>query len=74
MTFDGTVSMWPSIGNWALPCRSHYIIDRGTIRWARKFTEAEIHHNQASDGRLLDSSKAGSVTWWDRARRRFLAR
>jgi hypothetical protein len=29
LTFDGeTVSLWPSIGNWTLPCRSHYVIDR----------------------------------------------
>lgn len=29
LTFDGeTVSLRPSIGNWQLPCRSHYVIDR----------------------------------------------
>ena len=27
LTYDGeTISLWPSIGNWDLPCRSHYFI------------------------------------------------
>jgi hypothetical protein len=27
ITFDGeTISLWPSVGNWSQPCRSHYII------------------------------------------------
>jgi hypothetical protein len=42
LTFEGAVSMRPSIGNWALPCQSHYVIDHGTIRWARGFTRDEI--------------------------------
>ncbi len=34
-TYDGaSVSVHPSIGNWSLPCRSHYIIQSGGIRWA----------------------------------------
>lgn len=32
----------PSIGNWQEPCQSHYWIVRGQIKWARKWTEAEI--------------------------------
>ncbi len=32
MTFDGeTVSLRPSIGNWTLKCRSHYVIDRSKV-------------------------------------------
>src|SRR5438067_1869789 len=32
MWFDGeTVSLWPSVGSWTLPCRSHYIINRGKV-------------------------------------------
>ena len=30
MIFDReTVSLWPSVGNWQLRCRSHYVIERG---------------------------------------------
>ena len=43
LTYDGrTVSLEPSIGNWSFPCRSHYWIDEGIVRWARDFSEAEI--------------------------------
>ena len=43
LTYDGrTVSLTPSIGNWSFPCRSHYWIDEGIVRWARGFSEAEV--------------------------------
>jgi hypothetical protein len=36
LTFDGeSVSLYPSIGNRALPCRSHYWIENNRVRWAR---------------------------------------
>ncbi|ADV84504.1 DUF6527 family protein [Terriglobus saanensis] len=48
MTFDGdTVSLKPSIGNWSLPCRSHYVISRGSVIEALPWTKDEIrgeHH------------------------------
>ena len=43
LTYDGrTVSLAPSIGNWSFPCRSHYWVDEGNVRWARGFSEAEV--------------------------------
>ena len=43
LTYDGrTVSLAPSIGNWSFPCRSHYWIDEGAVRWARDFSETEV--------------------------------
>ena len=34
--YDGeTVSLWPSIGNWRLPCKSHYIIEENRTIWCR---------------------------------------
>ena len=43
LTYDGrTVSLEPSIGNWSFPCRSHYWIDEGIVRWARGFSGAEV--------------------------------
>ena len=43
LTYDGrTVSLAPSIGNWSFPCRSHYWINEGNVRWARGFSEAEV--------------------------------
>ena len=48
--FDGdTVSLTPSIGNWGFPCRSHYWIDAGRIRWARQWTSEQIAVGRARD-------------------------
>jgi uncharacterized protein DUF6527 len=38
----GQPSLWPSIGNWQLPCRSHYIISAGQIKWAGQWNDAQI--------------------------------
>jgi hypothetical protein len=51
MTFDGeTVSLWPSIGNWNLRCRSHYVIDRGRVvtagPWSNQQVSAECKRNK----------------------------
>lgn len=58
LTFDGSISVRPSIGNWTFPCRSHYVIDQGTIRWARTFTHAEAASNRDDDHDLLDETRA----------------
>ncbi len=62
MTFDGeTVSLWPSIGNWKLPCRSHYVIERGRVIEARPWTDdqiaAEHRRDKAAKARYYDMSK-----------------
>lgn len=44
-TVDETKSgptLWPSVGNWQLPCQSHYWIERGQVIWAPKWTPEEI--------------------------------
>ena len=38
----GRPSLRPSIGNWQLPCRSHYVIRDGQIVWAGNWTEAQV--------------------------------
>lgn len=43
MTYDGeSVSLWPSIGNWNLACRTHYIIKRDLITEAGPWSEKRI--------------------------------
>lgn len=39
---SGKPSLYPSIGNWQIPCRSHYWIRNGEIQWSYQWTEAEI--------------------------------
>jgi hypothetical protein len=42
-TYDGkTITLSPSVGNWSFPCRSHYVIERGRIRWAPAWSYAQI--------------------------------
>ena len=61
ITYDGeNISIWPSVGNWSLPCQSHYIVDRGRIRWARSFTEREIERNRVHDRALLEGQYGGN--------------
>ncbi|MGJ7531259.1 DUF6527 family protein [Variovorax sp. GB1P17] len=52
LIFDGdTVSLDPSIGNWSLPCRAHYFIDRGTVAWAGNMSNAAIELGRSRDRR-----------------------
>ena len=56
MTFDGeTISLWPSIGNWTLPCRSHYVIMQGRVVESGPWTEEQV----AAERRRDRAAKAG---------------
>lgn len=47
LSFDGqSVSLYPSIGNWNLPCQSHYWITNNEIVWAPKWSKKRIEHGQ----------------------------
>jgi hypothetical protein len=39
---DGRPTLRPSIGNWQLPCRSHYLITEGVVRWAGQWSDTQI--------------------------------
>lgn len=55
LTFDGeTISLWPSIGNWEFPCRSHYFIRRSRIIWAGNMSKARIERGRARDQAARD--------------------
>ncbi|MGP8016814.1 MAG: DUF6527 family protein [Thermoplasmata archaeon] len=50
LTWDGeTVTLYPSIGNWSLPCQSHYWIRENRIVWARSWSQWEIDAGRAAD-------------------------
>ena len=37
LSFDGkSISLYPSIGNWKFPCKSHYWIKNDRVSWARE--------------------------------------
>lgn len=39
----------PSVGNWQQPCKSHYIINKGKIIWAAKWSDDEIKAGRAAE-------------------------
>lgn len=58
-TYDGaSVSVHPSIGNWSLPCRSHYIIQSGRVRWAGDWSDEQISAGRQRD--LIAKRGAGN--------------
>ncbi|WP_199746050.1 DUF6527 family protein [Corallococcus sp. AB030] len=62
ITYDGqTISLWPSIGNWNIACRSHYVIDRGWViearPWSDKRIEAERRRDKKAKARYYGTSE-----------------
>ena len=50
LIFNGkTISLYPSIGSWALPCQSHYWIRRDAVIWDRQWSREEIEAGRASE-------------------------
>lgn len=63
LRFNGAaVSLWPSIGNWSFPCRSHYWIEKGRVRWAAQMSDAEIRSGRQHDRRAKDLHYGESLT------------
>lgn len=59
LVFDGeNVSLDPSIGNWSLPCRSHYFIRGGNVQWALDMTDAAIQCGRLRDRASKDAHYA----------------
>ncbi|EPS8493438.1 DUF6527 family protein [Yersinia enterocolitica] len=56
LTFDGeAISLWPSVGNWNLPCRSHYVIQGNRVveagHWGKAQIDAERRRDKAAKAR-----------------------
>jgi len=49
LTFDGTVTLRPSVGNGQQQCRSHYYIRRNHIDWLPKMSPAATAAASARD-------------------------
>lgn len=73
------VSLYPSIGNWSFPCRSHYWISHGRVRLAGTMSDVQIERVRANDHRAVEHEarprartslpgmgKATSPGWVDR--------
>lgn len=62
VTFDGeSISLFPSIGNHAFPCRSHYWVRKSRTVWDRVWSEEKFHLNRAADA-LFARTHFGQAT------------
>lgn len=73
LTFDGrTISLFPSIGNWSFPCRSHYWIKKNTVAWAPRWSDEEIDAGRANDRERKEQQHGKPREgFWRKLRRRF---
>jgi hypothetical protein len=52
LTFDGvSITLYPSVGNWNLPCQSHYCIENNRVRWAARWTRSQIEAGRSAEER-----------------------
>ena len=50
LIFNGeAISLYPSVGNWSLPCKSHYWITRNRVRWALPWSQKRIQMGRDRD-------------------------
>jgi hypothetical protein len=63
---QGLADIWPSIGVWDAPCRSHFWIQSGRVLWAAQWSDTEIHGAMEQQlSRHLHASKM-SKPWYER--------
>jgi hypothetical protein len=64
LTFNGrAVSISPSVGNWNLECKSHYVISRGRVQWAGKWSKEMIEAGFARDRKAKQNYYNAPPSW-----------
>ncbi|MGS1115683.1 DUF6527 family protein [Castellaniella sp. UC4442_H9] len=67
-------SLYPSIGNWQKPCRSHYFIKRGGVVWAPTLAETDVLYRRRAEVQRRDAYfREQNSGWWARLKRRLNA-
>jgi hypothetical protein len=60
LIFDGkAVSLYPSIGSWSLPCRSHYFITKNQVVWASNWSDKRIAKGREREATARERYYAG---------------
>ena len=65
--YGACVSLHPSVGNWRLPCKSHYVIHNSTTQWRETWTDQEIAAGRTHDRNAKDREIAANRRrkhWW----------
>ncbi|WP_366510504.1 DUF6527 family protein [Mesorhizobium sp.] len=72
---DRHPSLHPSVGNWNLECRSHYLVRNGRVLWARSFSPAEIEACRQRDLRPYQQiNRLDAIKSWIRRAINFFRR
>jgi len=68
----------PSIGNWQLPCQSHYWIRKGEILWSNKWSDEEIEAGRLAEEQQrreyydeMERTLSHQVSIWEKIKRWF---
>lgn len=62
-------TLYPSIGNWQLPCRSHYFIRSGEVVWAPRWSHGEVVAGREEEARRRSThyeSRISRRNWFKR--------
>lgn len=63
-------TLYPSIGNWQKPCRSHYYIRNGRILWQGAWTDEEVLEGRRAEEMRRDTYiQAQREGQWSRFKR-----
>lgn len=57
----------PSVGNWQLPCKSHYLITNGRVHWSNQWTEKQIRAGREREHErrsVYYEARRPKVSWW----------
>lgn len=66
---NGSPTLFPSIGSFALPCESHYYIRAGRVDWAPKWSKAEVEAGWRADQRAREEGFSRQPGLWKRLRK-----
>ncbi|MFL0181936.1 MULTISPECIES: DUF6527 family protein [unclassified Mycobacterium] len=73
ITFDGEVSLWPSVAATGLPCNSHYFITRGEVDWRQNLSPVQAQRARHADQHAVEiqRSRGGLIRRaWHRLKKR----
>lgn len=80
LIYDGEgITLNPSVGNWSLPCRSHYLIRDSHVAWAATWSDARVatgrarqalrlaaHNAKGAEVAEVSSARPRRHWWWAR--------
>jgi hypothetical protein len=65
---SGRISLWPSVGSWNLPCRSHYWIRQNAVAWDVPWSDDKIAAARTREREIKERyfAEKPAVGFWQR--------